>query len=667
MAERKSGRQPARNVKKVRLPGSPIAGRRTSAGASQRALKQDSNEKILSSVEEIKLTLRSGFEELIKSIKKAEKTAEKQLSGPPPMGEKTPKSMVQENLKQDIDEKFISSVDEMKSILRSGFEELVKSSKQTEKTAEKQFGGILGLTGIMSFMASTIASAPGALTAPSATGLISLGGGILRNVISVGAGVASTVLTATGNPELAGIPPAISSIINMALGASEKMAAAAVQIGEQAIKYQTAFVPFQGAGAISPYVGPNVFLHNMPRYPFLTPTELTQVVGGLAVASGGQEVIRTQEDAMKIAERAMMYEFGGGINRQMQAQFLTTLRATAMTPEMLRRGNVLDYEYRQLHNIIVQGFEAGFKSNMWKDWIMSAQQLTQQMNDLANTGIPLDAQSFTDFMSQAAKDMGLTPGYAARFTAGFARALAPSTPQQQMFELQAIGYQGGSIADYALAMARLSSPFQGVEGMAPVATRLIEAYQNMPGGQLALYQLLKNAGISDYNIYKYLQHPFTPHTIGQIQKDITERGTALTEGMTKREKEIYEKYGEEFGYRYTMEQSVLGIGEDVKGLAEFLRKEQMKVLEQIRDAISGGKQPDIHVEAPGVVLGSATTTSAPLKNETAVYSGPPVNHSLTHSPRSKFIQNPLSFIYQSDVANLPSSTPGSTAIMLGSK
>jgi hypothetical protein len=511
-------------------------------------------------------------------------------------------------------------------------------------------------------MASMVSSAPGALTAPSATGLISLGGGLLRSIVSMGAAGVSAI-----QPELAVPATAVATLINTVLGMGEKVTAAAVQLGEQAIKYQTAFVPFQGAGAISPYVSPNVFLDRRPQYPFLTPTQLTQVVGGLAVASGGQGVIRTDADAMRIVERAMMYEFGGGITSQMQSQFLTTLRTTAMTPEMLRRGNVLDYEYKQLHNVIVQGFEAGFKSNMWKDWIMSAQQLTQQMNDLANTGIPLDAQSFTDFMSQAAKDMGLTPGYAARFTAGFARALAPSTPQQQMFELQAIGYQGGSVTDYALAMARLSSPFQEVGGMAPVATRLIEAYQNMPGGQLALYQLLKNAGISDYNIYKYLQHPFTPHTIGQIQKDITERGTALTEGMTKREKEIYEKYGEEFGYRYTMEQSVLGIGEDVKGLAEFLRKEQMDVLIQIRDAISGGKQPDVHVKAPGVVLGSATTTSAPLKNETAVYSGPPVNPNPHHTPGSKFIQNPLSFIYQSDVANLPSSTPGSTVIMLGNE
>jgi hypothetical protein len=545
MAERRSGRQPARNVKKVRLPGSPSTGRKISAGATQRELKQDINEKLLSSIED------------------------------------------------------------MKSILRSGFEELVKSSKQTEKTAEKQFGGIVGLTGIMSFMASTIASAPGALTAPSATGLVSLGGGILRNIISVGAGLASAGLTATGNPELAVIPPAIAGAINMALGASEKVAAAAVQIGEQAIKYQTAFVPFQGAGAISPYIGPNVFLNNMPRYPFLTPTQLTQVVGGIAIASGGQEVIRTQEDAMRIAERAMMYEFGGGVNRQMQAQFLTTLRTTAMTPEMLRgeiggqkNVNVLDYEYKQLHNVIVQGFEAGFKSNMWKDWIMSAQQLTQQMNDLANTGIPLNAQSFTDFMSQAAHKMNLTPGYAARFTAGFARALAPSTPQQQMFELQAIGYQGGSITDYALAMARLSSPFQKVGGMAPVATRLIEAYQNMPGGQLALYQLLKNAGLSDYNIYKYLQHPFTPHTIGQIQKDITEKEGLITEGMTKREKEIYEKYGEEFAYRYKMERTILAIGENTAVVAEYLRKEQEKILKDIAEKL-GVKFPKEPTFTPG--------------------------------------------------------------------
>jgi len=538
MAERRSGRKPASNVKKVRLPGSPSTGRKISAGATQKDLKQDINEKLLSSIED------------------------------------------------------------MKSILRSGFEELTKTGKQTEKIAEKQFGGILGLTGIMSFMASTIASAPGALTSPSATGLVSLGGGILRNVISVGAGVASTVLTATGNPELAGIPPAIASIINMALGASEKMVGAAVQIGEQAIKYQTAFVPFQGAGAISPYVGPNVFLNNMPRYPFLTPTQLTQVVGGLAIASGGQEVIRTQEDAMRIAERAMMYEFGGGINSQMQAQFLTTLRATAMTPEMLRRGNVLDYEYRQLHNVIVQGFEAGFKSNMWKDWIMSAQQLTQQMNDLANTGIPLNAQNFTDFMSQAAHKMDLTPGYAARFTAGFARALAPSTPQQQMFELQAIGYQGGSITDYALAMARLSSPFQKVEGMAPVATRLIEAYQNMPGGQLALYQLLKNAGLSDYNIYKYLQHPFTPHTIGQIQSEIKEKEGLITEGMTKREKEIYEKYGEEFAYRYKMERTILAIGENTAVVAEYLRHKQEGILKDIAEKL-GVKFPKEPTFTPG--------------------------------------------------------------------
>jgi predicted transcriptional regulator len=221
------------------------------------------------------------------------------------------------------------------------------------------------------------------------------------------------------------------------------------------------------------------------------------------------------------------------------------------------------------------------------------------MNDLANTGIPLEAQSFTDFMSQAAKGMGLTPGYAARFTAGFARALAPSTPQQQMFELQAIGYQGGSITDYALAMARLSSPFQKVEGMEPVAARLIESYQNMPGGQLALYQLLKNAGISDYNIYKYLQHPFTPHTIGQIQKDITEEESLITEGMTKREKEIYEKYGKEFAYRYKMEQKILDIGKNLDAITDYLRDKQLEALTQIKNAIDKYNQTSHPEKKPG--------------------------------------------------------------------
>jgi hypothetical protein len=147
-------------------------------------------------------------------------------------------------------------------------------------------------------------------------------------------------------------------------------------------------------------------------------------------------------------------------------------------------------------------------------------------------------------------------------------------------------------------MARLSSPFQKVEGMAPVATRLIEAYQNMPGGQLALYQLLKNAGISDYNIYKYLQHPFTPHTIGQIQKDITEKEGLITEGMTEREKEIYKKYGEEFTYRYKMERTILAIGENTSVVAEYLRNEQEKILKDIAEKL-GVKFPKEPTFTPG--------------------------------------------------------------------
>lgn len=481
-------------------------------------------------------------------------------------------------------EQILASIESLTAVIKEELEKLNKTSSESKELMSSQSRDIASLTRMAHFMGGAIAASPVALTSQSVSPMMSAATNAVVGTIGLIASKATEAIPWVGK--------AAADAIGVATEFTKQAVSTGVSLGEKLIEVQTRFVQAQAMGSIGLNLSPLTAGLIVPKHgAFMTPDEQVEALNMVATATG-RSALRTRDQAKYVVNKMTDLEFGGGITRGEQASFFSTMRESALgktqQAELGARGG-MKYEYDTLSSVIAEGFKAGLQQPMWGEWVKAAESLTSQMEDLSNIGIPLQDQNFTDVMSQAYEKYDMTIQQAARFTAQFAQALRPSTPQQVIFGLEAVGYQGGGIEQYAKARAELENPFMAPFGGDPASVKLLSAYQNMPGGKMALMQMMQGAGMSWASIYKYMKQPLDMNTLDEIQKNISQKETIMTEGMGKRASKIYEEYGQEFYYRSAVVRHLYKIADSTAGMVAYLQDTQIKALDGIIDAINNLK------------------------------------------------------------------------------